>query len=114
MSAHKHDWRRFTPREQEIYVQGMTDGISIGHHKGYVDGYKRAVEDHKHQWNYEWYERGYQACVDEYTAIMALCQPYLEDAIRYPDFATLCDMRGDHARAERQRQTLKERGVWYE
>ncbi|WP_157886361.1 hypothetical protein [Schaalia radingae] len=92
----------------------MTDGITIGHHEGYVDGYRRAVEDHKQQWNRQAFEDGWTACEDYFTATMALALPYLHDAIRYPDYATLCDMRGDHARAERQRQTLKERGVWYE
>lgn len=108
------DWRRFTKQQQEFYLWAWERGRLIGFDQGYIDGYKRAVEDHKHQWIQEWFERGWKACEDYFTAIMALCLPYLEDAIRYPDFATLCDMRGDHERAEHQRQTLKEHGVWYE
>jgi hypothetical protein len=77
---------RAVPRPVELawYEAGLDHGIALG---------RRQVEDE---------------LAAEWAALRAQVMPRLRSLVPYADLA---DRRGQHDRAERQRRTLRERGV---
>lgn len=72
-----------SPTEMAAYEAGLMHGIDLG---------RSQVED-------------------EVTAEWARVRDVVAQTLTRPAFADLCDLRGDHARAERARRTLAARGL---
>lgn len=57
------------------------------------------------------YRAGYEAAVAEQAELDRRAAAAVSTAVKHPDFATLCERRGEPERAERQRRTLVARGI---
>lgn len=55
--------------------------------------------------------RGYEAAEADLAAVQARAHASVQQAARTPSYDELCDRRGEHERAERQRAILHERGI---
>lgn len=55
--------------------------------------------------------RGYQAAEDDLAAIQRRAHDVVQALAKNSTYDALADRRGDHARAERQRAILHERGI---
>lgn len=57
------------------------------------------------------WQRGYEAAEADLAAVQARAHASVQQAARTPSYDELCDRRGEHERAERQRAILHERGI---
>ena len=57
------------------------------------------------------YARGYEAAEADLAAIQRRAHAVVQQAARAVPYDVLCERRGEHARAERQRAILRERGI---
>lgn len=109
------------------YLRGLAEGLKLaerraintalwwydtGHHVGLVEGKivgYREGREHGFAEGLEVLVRG----LDEKRRLELTAHhgALAELLASSPSFAELCDMRGDHQRAERQRQILAERGI---
>src|SRR5690625_865812 len=55
--------------------------------------------------------RGYAAAEADLAAIHRAAHGIVQQAARAPDYAELCERRGEPGRAQRQREILKKRGL---
>lgn len=55
--------------------------------------------------------RGYQAAEDELAAIQRRAHVVAREAARGEPYDVLADRRGEHSRAERYRQLMRDRGI---
>lgn len=92
------DLATMSPRERAVFMAG------------YETGYLERMERE---------ERSYAQAIEDlaahYVRMVALNEEIernLASTVAGVPFAELCERRGDHARAERQRRILRERGIW--
>lgn len=57
------------------------------------------------------WERGYQAAEDDMATLWRRARDVVQSIAQTPPYDLLAERRGEQHRAERQRQTLKERGI---
>lgn len=76
----------------EAYRQGHVDGYGLGYRQGLEAAERADVENRE-----AWFTEQYRQLAHFLTSI--------------PPYADLAELRGEHDRAERQRQILRERGV---
>lgn len=91
-----------------VWLAGWDSGRALGdaegHRRGHVEGYRLGEAD------------GRAAALAEIEAARDAADDLLVRAIadwtaRSVPYAVLADRRGEHDRAERQRQTLRDRGI---
>lgn len=93
MSRSTVDIARMTPRARAIWLEAWEAGYLT-----------RAAEapDPETFWRGVEFQRAYEDHARGIAAWLTSCPPY----------AVLAERRGDHDRAEAQRRTLAERGIW--
>lgn len=85
------EFAAMTPRGRFVAGEYWSAGCEFGYASGYAAGYEAA--------------EAAQAELERraFSGVSA--------AVKHPDFATLCERRGEPERAERQRRTLVARGI---
>jgi len=92
------DLATMSPRERAVFMAG------------YETGYLERMEREERS-----YARAIEDLAAHYVRMIALNEEIernLASTVAGVPFAELCERRGDHARAERQRRILRERGIW--
>lgn len=95
-------------REIEKFTYAFDSGRAVGdaegHRRGHLEGYDAGLAEGRAQRDAE-LEAERAAWLSEANGAL------VADLTSRPDYATLCELRGEHHRAARHRALLSERGI---